>query len=104
MTLFGMVAGSNVLTAIVTWLLNRGRNSLDEAQITANISAQLRQELFQKYEARGQTIGKLRRVIIFLTNLLDKMIPRITGLAHDEMEILRDAVIEARLAGLAAEI
>lgn len=103
-TLVATVAGSNTATWLLTWLSTRGKEKLNEAQIVANISAQLRQELFQKYEERGQTIGKLRRTIIFLTNLLDKLIPRITGLAHDEIEILKDAVIEARLAGLAAEV
>jgi hypothetical protein len=106
--LIGTALGGGVIGQVFTQLVTlpaaRRKGKVDEAQIVANISAQLRQELFQKYEERGKTISKLRRVIISLTNFIDKLLPRILGLTSYEMDKFREAVMEARLAGLAAEI
>lgn len=93
-----------VLNQGLTWLTSRRKNRIDEAKIISEISAKLRAELFEQYEQRGKTISILRRMIIKLTNLLDEMLPKIKGITHAEFERLRDTTLEARLAGLAAEV
>lgn len=93
---------SSVVTILVTAFANRRKNRLDEASIISNISAQLREELFEKYEEQKATTSLLRKVIINLTGLLDEVFPRIEGITQDERLRLKNANLEARLAGLEA--
>lgn len=107
-----LILGSNLLTAVVTQvtgrLVNRREKKLTEAQMVAQVYEKLRDETLeawgldkQKLQAQGETIGVLRRVIINLTTLLDEILPRISGVTTDEVQRLRAANLEARLAGLA---
>lgn len=102
--ILGSTVVNQCVSAAVRPLFNRRRHRLDEAAIISDISAQLRQELFEHYEERGKTIGRLRRAIIQLTNLLEQLFPRILGLTAVEINRLKETALEARLAGLAAEI
>lgn len=96
--------GGGLITHGLGWLTGRRGRELDEVDIISKISAQLRGELFKESERQKDTIGILRRVIINLTGLLDEVFPRIDGITEDEKQRLRNANIDARLAGLAATI
>lgn len=107
-----LLLGSNLLTSVVSpWvsrLANRREKKLTEAQMVQQVYEKLRDETLeawgldkQKLQTQGETIGVLRRVIINLTTLLDEILPRISGVTTDEVQRLRAANLEARLAGLA---
>ncbi|OQW34521.1 MAG: hypothetical protein A4E20_10905 [Nitrospira sp. SG-bin2] len=98
------ILGGGLINQLFTMLVNRRKNKLDQLAMIEKISADLRKELFDKYEERGKQITLLRRAIIKLTNLVDELLPRIKGLTFHETQKLKDCTLDTRLAGLAAEL
>lgn len=98
------LVGGGFLQALLSHVLSRRKNKVDEARIIAEVSIKMRKELFDQYEERGKTISVLRKWIIKLTDLIDQVIPRIGALTTEEIHRLKETALDTRLAGLAAEI
>jgi hypothetical protein len=77
--------GGGVLTAIGSWR----KNKLDEAQILSNISAAIREEIREENTALRERLEEVMDAVIDLTNLLDDLMPKMTGLSPEERLALR---------------
>lgn len=98
------IVGTTAFNQLITFLVSRRKNQLDEAKMISDISAKLREELFQKYEERGRQISLLRRAILKLTDFLDRLLPRISTITERERDKLKELVLDTRLVALSAEM
>lgn len=98
------IVGTTAFNQLITFLVSRRKNQLDEAKMISDISAKLREELFQKYEERGRQISLLRRAILKLTDFLDQLLPRISTITGRERDKLKELVLDTRLVALSAEM
>lgn len=98
----GSALSGGLATVLVSPVINRRKNKLDEAKIVQELYSRINDDLEARDREQTEKISKLRTVIISLTDILNAVFPKIDGITADEKKRLLDASIEARLTGLAA--
>lgn len=87
-----------LIVALISMVTGRRRRKLDEVETLATLSANFREEIRKENTELKLEMRGIRRALLTLTNLLDVMMPSITGITDEQKVTLREASNAAKLA------
>ncbi|ATN93997.1 membrane protein [Mycobacterium phage Kumao] len=98
MGLITALATGGFLNAVWNSFTGRRAAQLNEAEIVARLSKEIREEIRAENKDLKGRMDKVVEAIIGLTDLLDDLFPKITGITPEERKALRRKINEAKLA------
>lgn len=87
--LFATLAAGGLLTKIWEFTTGRRKRKVDEAQVLSAISTAIREEVRKENAELRDRLDQLLGAVTGLTDILDDLFPKITGLNEEERIALR---------------
>ncbi|QNJ56843.1 membrane protein [Mycobacterium phage Reindeer] len=97
-TVVGALATGGVLTAVWNSVFPPRRDRTSEAEAIQQLGADIRREIREENEALRLRMDVVVNAVISLTDLLDDLFPKITGLSEEERIALRHKINLAKRA------
>ncbi|AER26086.1 membrane protein [Mycobacterium phage Diminimus] len=97
-TAIGALATGGVLTTVWGSFFAPKRDKTSEAEAIQKLGAEIRQEIREENAALRERMDVVVNAVISLTDLLDDLFPKITGLSDEERIALRHKINLAKRA------
>jgi hypothetical protein len=98
MALIATYLGGGLSREVWTLIFGGRKRKLDEAEILAKLSREIRDEIRTDNQDLRDRMDRIVEAVCGLTNHLDELFPKMSGLSTQERTWLRDSIAQTRRA------